>query len=203
MVDAITGVIQEVRESSIVIDVGPVSLAIAVPTPASFPVGTIVRVLVYMHWNQENGPSFFGFHTSLDRTLFTLIIGCSGIGPKLGLSIIDQLGTHGFIDAVQAGSIETLSSVSGIGPKKAEHILVQLKHKMADLVRAGFAQDGSTGHAAVWRELGQALESLAYTRAEIMQATQLLAAKQPANEAPVFDKLFRQALAILAKQKRS
>ena len=62
----------------------------------------------YLHWNQEQGPSIFGFASDIEREVFLLIISCSGIGPKIGLAVLAQIGSQSFIRAVQQEDIAGL-----------------------------------------------------------------------------------------------
>ena len=66
-----------------------------------------------------------------------LVIGCSGIGPKIALAVLAHLGAQGFVEVVSCGDERALSKVNGIGPKKAEQIIVQLKHKVSKLISSG------------------------------------------------------------------
>ena len=88
----------------------------------------------YMHWNQDNGPTLYGFNSILEKTVFLLIISCSGIGPKIGLAVLHHLEPATFVQAIIEENIKVLSSISGIGAKKAEQICVALKHKVAKLL---------------------------------------------------------------------
>ena len=80
-----------------------------------------------MHWNAENGPSFYGFTTPFDKTVFTHIMQCPGIGPKIALTALASIGASGILEAIQCGDIKRLSSINGVGTKKAEQIILHLK----------------------------------------------------------------------------
>ena len=198
MIDQIEGTVKTTEAQRVVVDLGVICLALQVPDGSVFQAGTKQKVFVHMYWNQDNGPSLFGFHSEVERTVFLLIISCSGIGPKIGLVALAQLGPQQFIEAVQQGKDSVLSGISGIGAKKAEHIIVQLKHKVAKLIKAGIALEVAVG-VQDWSNVMEVLESLNYSRMEVSAAMNYLRDKHACAQLP-FDQLMRHALSFLAKK---
>jgi Holliday junction DNA helicase RuvA len=198
MIQYISGTIKEVIEHGVILDVGPMGLHVFVPSSTKFHPGQTVTLSTYVNWNTETGPSLFGFEHDFERTAFILIIGCPGIGPKIALTVLEHLGAKGFLETVNTEDAKTLSKVNGIGPKKAEQIIVHLKHKVCQLISSGcgYPHDGA---AKIWQEVSQALESLHYTRTEISHALQHITTHH-GTEMPTFDQLLRQALSFLAKR---
>lgn len=198
MIYSVSGIIAHIKEQAVVIDVSGVGYLVAVPTSIKFHTGQKVTLATHMHWNQEQGPSLFGFEHEFERTIFLLITSCSGIGPRIALAILAHLGAQTFLEVISAGDEKTLSKVNGIGPKKAEQIIVTLKHKVSQLISSGACciDDSKT---KAWQEVSQALESLNYTRSEISQTMQFLTAHHAGSELP-FDKLLRNALNFLSKR---
>jgi Holliday junction DNA helicase RuvA len=199
MIDYVTGTIKTIHHQAITIEVaGAYGFSLYVPDSTSFTKDQSVSVYTYLHWNQENGPTLYGFHTPHDRTVFLLIISCPGIGPKIGLAILGHLGAHNFIEAIQQQDEHALSKVNGIGARKASQIIIQLRDKVTKLISTGVITL-QTENAKQWHMLTQALESLNYSRAEITHAIQNLKSNS-ATQAHTFDQLMRQALSLLAKQ---
>lgn len=197
MIDYLSALVHKVDKQSIVIEVAAIGLLVAVPDGYRFVPGSQVKVYTYLHWNQEQGPTLFGFSDELERTVFSLIIGCSGIGPKIALSLLGNLGSVAFLQAVHKEDCAVLASVTGIGPKKAEQIVVSLKHKVAKIVESGILQQVG-GEFAQWHEITQALESLNYSKVEVSYAlNRLKSADIPPNS--TFDQLLRKALVYLTK----
>lgn len=161
-------------------------------------IGSQATVHVYMHWNQEQGPSLYGFSSELDKTVFLMIISCSGIGPKLGIAVLAAMSAQDFLGAIQTGNDKAFSAISGIGSKKAEQLVLQLRDKVAKLVKSGVELDEASqgGH---WHTVSQALASLNYTRAEITQTMKYLS-QTYGGTALTFDQLMRHALSYLAKK---
>jgi len=200
MVDYVKGQVKALKDQAIVVDLGIVGLHVQVPTSTHYQMEESVHLWLYMHWNQENGPSLFGFKTEFERQIFLLIISCNGIGPKIALSALGDLGATKFVHAVNSGDDKVLSGVSGIGPKKAEQMIVSLKHKVAKLIASGAAVDGvASGEFEQWHNVSEVLASLNYNRTEIAAAMRHISeSAQPANAS--FDLLVRQALSFLAKR---
>lgn len=198
MISSITGTVISVDQNIVEVrlDLINMSWALLVPSAAKFELNTIASFCTYLHWNQEQGPTLFGFEDRAQRSLFIALIGCSGIGPKMGLAILEQLGIGTFISAIQQQNIKQLSSVSGIGAKKAEQIIVQLKHKIDKLIeQKDFANLGGFEHVAQVRSV---LLSLNYSNTEVVKALDYV--KQVASDKIVnFDVALRQALSFLAK----
>jgi Holliday junction DNA helicase RuvA len=192
------GIVKERCEQSITLEVGPLALAVAVSDSSSFSLEEIKKVYLHMHWNAEQGPTLYGFTSEQDKRVFLLLTGCSGIGPKIGLAVLADLGAQRFFSAIQLAEIKTLSKVNGIGTKKAEQIIVQLRDKVAKLFASGIlVQDNEK--VAQWHTVTQTLESLNYSRGEIMRVLDHLKLATLDKE-PSFDQLMRQALSFLAKQ---
>lgn len=197
MIHAITGVIQAKKKQAVTLAVGPISLEIAVADESVFALNSSCTIINYLHWTQEQGPILYGFKEPVDRAVFLLIISCSGIGPRLGLALLAQLGAVQCIHAIHKGDDRMLSKVSGIGTKKAEQIIVQLKHKIQDLLINSNDIMPSESHID-WHTISDALRALNYSRGEITAAIAYLRDQQ--QESPSFDQLLRQALSFLAKQ---
>lgn len=198
MLSTISGVVIASEAGSVTIDTGHLGFTVNVPSTVQSIVDAKTKLFVYMHWNQEQGPSLYGFEKELDKTVFLLIISCSGIGPKIGLAILSQMGGSAFIQAIQQGNQDALSSISGIGEKKAEQMIVQLKHKVSKLLKSGVElEDGQ--QVMDMHNVTQVLSSLNYSRSEINNAVGWLHEQNKGVMVP-FDKLVRQALSFLSKK---
>jgi Holliday junction DNA helicase RuvA len=181
---------------------GCIGYAVQVAQPHLFAQGTEVIVYTYLHWNQEQGPTLFGFLGELEKSVFLLIIGCSGIGPKIGLAVLAELAPVQFLQAVQEGNIKALSAVSGIGPKKAEQIILYLKDKVSKLITT-HAISGSEDQSDVlaqWNNISQVLQSLNYSKGEI-EAAMRHVGKECAGKNLPFEELLRKALSFLSKKR--
>jgi len=199
MLDFIKGSIRSVYEDSLAVDVGSIAFKVAVPFASSYEKGEKAEFYLYMHWNQEQGPSLFGFSSESEKEVFLLVISCSGVGPKLGMAVLQDLGAQVFLDAVIEENDRTLSKVSGIGVKKAEQMIVHLKHKVAKLIKSGIVVQPS-GKVSRIQEVSDVLKSLNYSRPEISAVMNHLGKNYISKDLP-FDQLIRHALSFLSKKR--
>jgi len=197
MIDHIVGQVETIDKHFLVIKVLNIGLSLQVPNPLAFQVGKTCAIPAYMHWHPENGPALYGFSSAVERKLFLLIINCSGIGPKIALALLGELTPSKFIKAIASNDMSALSSVSGVGPKKAEQIIVQLRDKVAALGDEGF--EGATEDVARWKDVADALGSLNYSKPEVTRTIHYLNEHYAAKKTS-FDELLRHALSYLAKR---
>jgi holliday junction DNA helicase RuvA len=139
---------------------------------------------------KEDGWSLYGFDTAIERQVFRHLLTASGFGPKLALALLSSLGPARTVRSIQSRDLSALSSVSGIGRKKAERLVLELQDRFSDVVvdtRHG-APEGSD-------EAIRALVGLGYGQLAADDAVRAaLAAGTPA-ETP---QLIRRALQQLA-----
>jgi Holliday junction DNA helicase RuvA len=83
---------------------------------------------------KEDGWALYGFDTPAERIVFRHLLTASGFGPKLALALLSALGPERTIRSIQSRDLTTLSSVSGIGRKKAERLVLELQDRFSDLV---------------------------------------------------------------------
>lgn len=136
MIAFLHGRLTEALPSVITIDVHGVGYEVLIPL-SSFDrlpaVGQEVRILTHLAV-REDAHILFGFMSSAERDLFRLLVQTvSGIGPKLALNVLSGLSVPAFQAAVTSGDIKSLSSISGVGRKTAERIVVELKDKLGGL----------------------------------------------------------------------
>lgn len=195
VIAVLEGLVTHQGEQTIIISCNGVGFELFVPSPSNFTLNQTVTVYTYLHWNQENGFSLFGFTSTQERAIFLLIIECQGIGPKLALTILYQLNVHGFVHAISTQDISTLSSVSGIGKKKAELMILHLQEKLNKLIQKGIISMGE--HQSHLPQITQVLTSLNYSRTEINAALEYI--KKNSDQTLGFDQILRKALSFLAK----
>lgn len=198
MISTLSGTITAFQPGLVVVETNNIGFAVSIPMSLAYTINSQAKLYMYMHWSQEQGPTLYGFQTELDKQVFVLIISCSGIGPKLGLAALSHMSAASFIRVVQQGDCGALSSVNGIGEKKAEQIIVQLKHKVEKLIKAGLVLDEHEDISDI-HNVTQVLTSLNYSRTEISSALGWLQ-EQNKGAAVSFDKMVRQALSFLAKK---
>lgn len=197
MLATISGKITMTQEQCIVLEQAGIGFEILIANPVNFLINQEIKLFVYMHWNQDNGPTLYGFHTEIEKTVFLLIISCSGIGPKIGLAILHQLEPAMFLQAIVEENIKTLSSINGIGTKKAEQICVTLKHKVAKLLKEQPTIAQSSTTLSTWKDLNDTLTSLGYSSTEIKSVSAFLKESNLDSATP-FSIILRKSLAFLS-----
>lgn len=204
MFSFIKGKVHSVSSSVVTLENTDSSLgyAVVVAQPHAFIIGSSAMVYTYMHWNQEQGPTLFGFSDELEKAVFLLIISCSGIGPKIALAALSELTPVTFLQAVQEGQVKVLSSVSGIGTKKAEQIIVTLKDKVSKMIQSEMVlkASGSTGNLSEWNNIAQVLQSLNYSKGEIDMALSHITSEY-SGKSLSFEEYLRKALSFLSKKR--
>ena len=85
---------------------------------------------------REDALTLFAFVTAEERRVFQRLITASGVGPKLALAMLSQLPAERIVRAIREHDIAVLSSVSGVGKKTAERVVLELKDKTDDLKAA-------------------------------------------------------------------
>jgi holliday junction DNA helicase RuvA len=174
-----------------------IGVSIAVAEPHSFQVGQEVVLHTHMYWHQEQGPSLYGFETSQECEFFVLVIGCAGIGPKMALAMLQQMTVGAFVEAIRNHDVTRLSQLKGIGAKKAEHLILQLRDKILSFA-AHQNIDGSDTVCPL-KQAAEALRSLHYSSGEIQHAIAQVRAEM-GGEQLVLDRVLRRALSFLSKK---
>jgi Holliday junction DNA helicase RuvA len=132
MIASIKGRITHLAEDHLIIEVGGVGLQIYAPGPLLAEVRAGENV--FLHTNlivREDSLTLYGFTTAEERDLFNLVLGVSGIGPRLGLAILSTLNPDTIRRAVFNEQAEIFSRVPGIGKKTAQRMLIYLQDRVA------------------------------------------------------------------------
>jgi holliday junction DNA helicase RuvA len=136
VIATVTGVLAERAGDTIVVQTdGGVGYALTVPTGVAERLPAPgARVSLYTELVvKEDGWSLFGFDRLVERTVFQRLLGASGFGPKLALAMLSALGPERTVRSVLARDLTVLSSVSGVGRKKAERLVLELQDKFGDV----------------------------------------------------------------------
>ncbi len=142
---------------------------------------------------REDGWSLFGFTTPDERAVFQRLLGASGVGPRLALSLVSSLGSDRVVRAIQEGDLAALCTVSGVGKKKAERMVLELQDRMRDLeVEGGAKAVDSSGDQAI-----RALVKLGYGQLDADTAVRSVLASNGAADTP---EIIRSALEILSRR---
>ena len=188
MIYCLTGKLLEKAPDYAVVSCGGVGYLAAIPstTAGALPaVGDTCTLYTCMNVT-ENDVSLFGFADKESQTMFRLLTGVSGVGPKVGLAILSVLSPDRVVLAISAGDHKAFTAASGVGPKLAQRIALELKDKVGkglaeglSLSDLGPAAPAATGGVA---QAIAALTGLGYTGSEAAQAIARLDPSLPVQE---------------------
>ncbi|MBE0417418.1 MAG: Holliday junction branch migration protein RuvA [Coriobacteriia bacterium] len=169
MIAFVTGKIVDKGPSHCVLDVGGVGLRLAMSTGslAALPhEGDTVTVFTYLHV-REDELSLFGFESTAEKELFERLITVSGVGPKVALAALSSYEPGVLVEAIVNEDVAVVSSISGIGTKTAQRIILELKDKLG-------GAEAQTGRATVATgsvvEAREALLGMGFSAAEVATA---------------------------------
>ena len=168
MIAFLRGKVLDKQPNRIIVDVQGVGYELHVPLSTYYEIGdegTEAVLRVHTHVREE-ALQLYGFLTVLEQQLFERLIGISGIGPKLAISVLSGIETRELVTAVQRGDVARLTRIPGVGKKTSERIVLELKDRLAQLVvpaGAGAPAAPSSGDR-LRDDLLSALQNLGYHR---------------------------------------
>lgn len=193
MIGRLRGVLVNKHPEGIVLDVGGVGYDVAV-TPATLGAlpGIGEEAVVHTHlYVREDQLALFGFASEDGKDLFRLLLGVSGIGPKVALAILGTLSPNELRQTVATDDVDALVAVPGIGKRSAQKLMLELRPKLEVLELPVASAGTSKG------DVREALENLGYQPTEIRDVMRDLPADLPVEE------LLRLSLQELGRQGRA
>ncbi len=171
MIASVEGRIRAVTKDSLVVDIGGIGLRVACPQPTVVAARIGEPILLYTHLVvREAELSLVGFASEEELSLFEKLIGVSGIGPRLGLSVLSSMAPDALRLAISQEQPDVLARVPGIGRKTAQKIVLELKDKIGPVeVSEGLAALTEADAAVI-----DALTALGYSIVEAQRAVQAL-----------------------------
>lgn len=198
MISSLSGKLISIHQNKITLLLDHIGFEMLCPTAQSLTPNSTVQLYTYLHWSADHGPSLYGFERESEKNLFLLIIDTPGIGPKLGISILEQTNTDELITMIAQENSPALNKIKGLGAKKAEVLCAHLKDKVLKLAHNSPTLKNNPTLSA-WNDLQETLSSLNYSPLEIKQTTTFLK-ESTKDQALPFDLLLRKALTVLAKK---
>jgi len=189
----VSGVLAERAGDTIVVETdGGVGYALTVPTGVAERLpATGARVSLYTELVvKEDGWALFGFDRPAERMVFQRLLDASGFGPKLALGLLSALGAERTVRSILSRDLTALSSVSGVGRKKAERLVLELRDRFDDVALEPEAERTPGSDEAV-----RALVGLGYAPGAAEDAVRAALAAGWTEETP---QLIRRALQRLA-----
>jgi Holliday junction DNA helicase RuvA len=174
MIGRLTGRLASKSPDHVLLDVGGVGYLVHIPlstfyelpdveSPASLWVHTHVR---------EDTLALYGFLTERERSLFLLLLGVAGIGPRVALTVLSGIPPSELASALRNQDVRRLVAIPGVGKKTAERMVLELAEKAAS-----FAAEGppAAPAAVAAEDVISALVNLGYRKAEAEKAVETVA----------------------------
>lgn len=163
MIYCLNGTVVKKNMDSVVISCGGVGYLAQVPTNVSAalpPVGKEATLYTVMNVT-ENDVSLFGFASEAQKSCFEMLTSVSGVGPKVGIALLNALEPDRIALAISAGDHKALTAANGVGPKLAQRITLELKDRVGKgLVDGVTLSDVSAAAAAPAAGASQAIAAL-------------------------------------------
>jgi Holliday junction DNA helicase RuvA len=162
MIAYLKGTIQIVKDNYIVLNIGGVGYKIEVGFSDML---TNQEVELFIHTHvRENEFRLFGFKTERELEIFQKLLEVSGVGPKVSMALISNLGVDRILNAVEIQNPAGLKA-PGVGTKTAEKIILELKNKLEKIHGGG--QTGVRVSEQITQDAIEALVTLGYKRFEV------------------------------------
>lgn len=176
MITTLRGQIIQVEDNAVIIEVGGVGLRVFITQPTLAQVNVGESLLLQTHLVvREDALNLYGFNSISERSLFLLLLGVDGVGPRVALSVLSTLDHETIQQAVFNNRDEVLSKVPGVGKKTAQKIILHLQDRLKPATtfeRLALMSD-------VDSEVLAALTSLGYSVVEAQRAIQNLPKDAP------------------------
>lgn len=183
MIDYVSGHLATKKPTEAVIDVGGLGYRVLIPTstferlPAP---GEAVTLLTHHHV-REDAMTLFGFIGQEERHVFELMIGVSGIGPKLALAALSALRPSEIRQRILERDVAMLTRIPGVGKKTAERLVIELRDRFeTDDMDSGSGDDAASASDGNFRaDAMAALEALGLSRSAAEKAVLGVIRKDP------------------------
>ena len=200
MIAHLRGTVLEKHPNQVIVDAHGVGYDVTIPvsTYSTLPdAGEPVTLRIYTHV-REDIIALFGFAKPEEKVLFEKLIGVSGIGPKLAITVLSGLAAADLVQYIRSGAVEKLVRIPGIGKKTAERMVLELRDKLDGVTlaeKSSAAAAASTPAAPVLDEMSQdAVSALVNLGAQRAQADAAVRKARAANPDANFETLFRKAM---------
>ena len=192
----VSGALADKKPTEAVIEAGGIGFRLLIPAssfeklpPRGQPAKLLTTFVV-----REDSHTLYGFATDGERTAFETLTGVSGVGPKLALAALSAMSPAEMRDAVVAGDAAMLTRIPGVGKRKAEKLIVELRDKFAALdgLEVGGALGGDSATAVARSDARSGLEALGLSRAEAEKRLRKVLRAHPGTQSA--EELIRLAL---------
>jgi Holliday junction DNA helicase RuvA len=143
MIAHLSGTLLSKHATSVIVDVSGVGYEVTIPLSTFYDLedlGATVQLRIYTHV-REDALQLYGFKTARERELFLKLITVSGIGPKLGITLLSGMTADEMIASIRTNNLARLTLIPGVGRKTAERLIMELREKVAELSSAQLEEE--------------------------------------------------------------
>jgi Holliday junction DNA helicase RuvA len=197
MIASLRGTLTEVGPGTCVVEAGGVGYLVNVSghTAATLPARGEEAFLRIRQVVRDDALLLFGFADPEELRLFDLLIGVSGVGPRLALAVLSGLRPQALVRAIREEHVAVLVAIPGIGRKTAERLVVELRDRL-DAIPAPAREGGVLPRSERFEDAVAALVQLGYSSAQAQEAVRMVAVE---GESLTLEELVRRALARLGR----
>ena len=166
MIVHLNGELVEKSPARIVVEACGVGYEVFIPLSTFDRLGAVGKPcrIFTCHIVREDGQTLYGFATAEEREMFSLLLGVSGVGPKLALALLGGMTSGDLQLAIAQGDSKRLANIKGVGKKTAERLVVELKDKINPVEAFANARTkDSAAQADVLRDAMLALSALGFS----------------------------------------
>jgi len=200
MIAHLSGKLLSKQPNQVVVDIQGVGYLVNIPLSTFYEIGDVgraVQLLIHTHV-REDTIALFGFQTAKEKHLFEQLTSVSGIGPKLGITILSGMSVDELVPAIRQGNLARLTSIPGVGKKTAERMVVELRDKLSRAETVWAETPSPPGEARlVQDDVISALVNLGYPKPAAERALQKSTAATSDDES--FETLLKRSLQELSK----
>jgi Holliday junction DNA helicase RuvA len=205
MIDHIRGILTDKELSRITVEASGVGYAVSIPvsTYEKLPeAGREVRVLIHYNVSGHDGSvTLYGFASATEREIFRHLITVNSIGPSVAMGILSGVSAENLVTYVNTGNTAALKKISGVGPKTAERMVLELRDKFkvyattVEQLSSTPSAKKSTKNAQRKDEAFAAMLSLGYNDKQVIKA--IARVEQEITENAPVEEWIRMALQVI------
>ena len=186
MIAHLSGLLFSKQPNSVIVDINGVGYEVTIPLSTFYDLseeGSAVALRIHTHV-REDALQLFGFRTEREKKLFLLLTGVSGIGPKLGITILSGMSADELIPAIRNNELARLVNIPGVGKKTAERLVLELKDKLSALSSPELEEQfrlagGAASKNSITDDIVSALVNLGFQRAAAEKAVNATIQENP------------------------
>ncbi|MEP6537794.1 MAG: Holliday junction branch migration protein RuvA [Bryobacteraceae bacterium] len=199
MIAHLRGILLEKTPNQIIVDAQGVGYDVIIPvsTFSALPeTGVEVRLRIHTHV-REDAIVLFGFHSTQEKLLFEKLISVSGIGPKLGITILSGLATGDLVSSIRNGQVDHLVRIPGVGKKTAERMVLELRDKLESIPGGSTEEIAERPTSALTEVEQDVLSALINLGCNRPSAEMAIRKAKTGGTAVEFEPLFRRSLELV------